>query len=42
MASSSRQTIFSGEEALDMFLADVELDKDTWGMGEGEEYDLDR
>ena len=42
MASSSRQMIYSGEEALEMFLGDVELDEETLGMAEDEEYDLDR
>ena len=42
MASSSRPTIYTAEEALDVFFGDGEFDEDTLGMGEDEEYDLDR
>ena len=42
MASSSRQTFYTAEEAVEIIFGDAELDEDTLGMGEDEEYDLDR
>ena len=41
MASSSRQTIYTTENALDAIYGDLEFDEDTLGMEEDEEYDLD-
>ena len=42
MASSSRETVYTAEEAWQMFSGDLDVGEDTLGMTEEEEYDLDR
>ena len=42
MASSSRRTIYTTEDVLQAISGDFDVDEDTMGMSEDEEYDLDR
>ena len=41
MSSSSRETVYTSEEAWQMFSGDFGVGEDSLGMTEEEEYDLD-